>query len=86
MKTESLADKFTSFGWHVVEIDGHDITQLKTSLESLPSHKDKPTAIIRNTIKGSGIFTMENEITCTIKFQQMRNIILLSRKLSQKFN
>nr|WP_246713761.1 hypothetical protein [Bartonella doshiae] len=32
MKTEPLADKFTSFGWHVVEIDGHDIIQLKTSL------------------------------------------------------
>ncbi|WP_273755994.1 transketolase [Bartonella sp. MM73XJBT] len=63
MRTEPLADKFTSFGWHVVEIDGHDITQLKTSLTSSPFHKDKPTAIIMNTIKGSGISYMENDIT-----------------------
>ncbi len=49
MKTEPLADKFTSFGWHVVEIDGHDITQLKKSLGTPPSHKDKPTAILMNT-------------------------------------
>ncbi|EJF96402.1 transketolase [Bartonella taylorii] len=63
MKTEPLADKFTSFGWHVVEIDGHDITQLKTSLGLPPFHKDKPTAIIMNTIKGSGISYMENNIT-----------------------
>ncbi|EJF81209.1 hypothetical protein MCO_00003 [Bartonella sp. DB5-6] len=39
IKTEPLADKFTSFGWHVVEIDGHDITQLKKSLGTLPSHR-----------------------------------------------
>ncbi len=63
MKTELLADKFTSFGWHVVEIDGHDITQLKTSLGLPPFHKDKPTAVLVNTIKGSGISTMENAIT-----------------------
>ncbi|EJF98899.1 hypothetical protein MEI_00066 [Bartonella vinsonii subsp. arupensis Pm136co] len=62
MKTEPLADKFTSFGWHVVEIDGHDITQLKKSLSSPPFHKDKPTAILMNTIKGGGISIMENYI------------------------
>ncbi|GAA4663182.1 hypothetical protein GCM10023262_09290 [Bartonella pachyuromydis] len=62
MKTEPLADKFTSFGWHVVEIDGQDMIQLKTSLRSPPFHKNKPTAIIMNTIKGSGISIMENDI------------------------
>ncbi|WP_273760642.1 transketolase [Bartonella sp. ML70XJBT.G] len=63
MKTEPLADKFTSFGWHVVEIDGHNMTQLKTSLGLLPFHKDKPTAIMMNTIKGSGISIMEDDIS-----------------------
>ncbi|MCZ2158106.1 hypothetical protein NPX99_02215 [Bartonella sp. 220] len=62
MKTELLADKFISFGWHVMEMDGHDITQLKKSLGSLSSHKEKPTAILMNTIKGSGISIMENDI------------------------
>ncbi|WP_273719077.1 MULTISPECIES: hypothetical protein [Bartonella] len=36
MNTDPLANKFTRFGWHVVELDGHDITQLKTSLGSPP--------------------------------------------------
>ncbi|MGF7157319.1 hypothetical protein [Bartonella heixiaziensis] len=63
MRIKPLADKFTSFGWHVVEINGHDITQLKTSLASSPFYKDKPTAIIMNTIKGCGISTMGNDIT-----------------------
>ncbi|WP_455466939.1 hypothetical protein [Bartonella sp. B39] len=62
MKTELLADKFTSFGWHVVEIDGHGITQLKKSLGSSLFHKDKPIEILINTIKGCGISTMENDI------------------------
>ncbi|VEJ44861.1 transketolase [Bartonella vinsonii] len=62
MKAEPLADKFTSFGWHVMEMDGHDITQLKKSLGSLSSHKEKPTAILMNTIKGCGISYMENDI------------------------
>ncbi|MET3589614.1 transketolase [Bartonella silvatica] len=56
MKTEPLVDKFISFGWHVVEIDGHDITQLKRSLGSLPFHQDKSTAIVMNTIKGGWNF------------------------------
>ncbi|UTO28664.1 transketolase [Bartonella harrusi] len=62
MKTEPLADKFISFGWHVMEMDGHDITQLKESLGTLSLHKEKPTAILMNTIKGNGISIMENDI------------------------
>lgn len=50
--------KFNSFGWHCLEIDGHDHIQI---LESLKLRvKGKPVAIIANTIKGKGCASMEN--------------------------
>lgn len=57
MPTASLKDKFKSFGWHAIEIDGHDHRQLKQSFSDIHS---KPTAIIANTIKGKGVSFMEN--------------------------
>jgi transketolase len=62
MRTEPLADKFTSFGWAVVEISGHDVVQLRRSLEDARSGSGRPTAIIMNTVKGSGFSYMENNI------------------------
>lgn len=47
-----LAAKWSAFGWHAIEIDGHDIDQILAALEQARSTKGKPTAIIANTIKG----------------------------------
>jgi transketolase len=59
MKTESLKNKWSSFGWHTTEIDGHNIENLYDYFEE--SHKiDKPKAIIANTIKGKGFSFSEN--------------------------
>ena len=56
-----LGEKFKSFGWHVVEIDGHDMpVVLKTLKEARANKSDKPTCIIANTIKGKGVSFMEN--------------------------
>ena len=52
MDTDSLADKFKSFGFSVVEVDGHDIAAL---LEAYAQETDKPKAIIAHTIKGKGL-------------------------------
>ena len=52
MDTDSLADKFKSFGFSVVEVDGHDITAL---LEAYARGTDKPKAIIAHTVKGKGL-------------------------------
>lgn len=57
MNQLSLADKFTSFGFDVEEIDGHDCTQL---VESLNKKSDKPRCVIAQTIKGKGVSFMEN--------------------------
>ncbi len=54
----NLSDKFSSFGWHTVNIDGHDHKNLQSSLKTMD--KQKPVAIIAETIKGKGIRIMEN--------------------------
>ncbi len=49
-----LKEKWTSFGWNVIEINGHDIAEILNALDQAKACKDKPTAIIANTIKGKG--------------------------------
>ena len=54
-----LAAKIKSFGWNVIEIDGHDLNQIYDAIE-LAKAAPLPTAIIAHTIKGKGISFMEN--------------------------
>ena len=59
MNVGNLKDKWSSFGWHTVEIDGHNVKQLYDFFKE--SKKiDKPKAIIANTIKGKGFTFSEN--------------------------
>lgn len=51
---EPLVDKWTSFGFHTVEVDGHDMKALTETYRKLPFNQNKPTAIICHTIKGKG--------------------------------
>jgi transketolase len=60
MNSEPLADKFKAFGWYVIDIDGHDFTQLFQAFEQAKNNKGKPTAIIARTVKGKGVSFMEN--------------------------
>ena len=54
---EPLNQKWNSFNWNVVEIDGHNIFELQKALSS--ESKNKPTLILANTIKGKGVSFME---------------------------
>lgn len=59
MPVGPLADKWKSFGWHVLEIDGHDIGDILSSFQTankIPS----PVVIIAHTVKGKGVSFMEN--------------------------
>ena len=58
---EPLDVKFEAFGWHVVNIDGHDFNQMRVAFKEARETKDRPTAIIAHTIKGKGVSFMENE-------------------------
>jgi transketolase len=53
-------DKFTAFGWNVLHINGHDITEIAGTLDSIPNNPvAAPTIIIADTIKGKGVSYME---------------------------
>ena len=56
---DDLPDKIRAFNWNVIEIDGHDISQIYEAIE-LAKSASKPTAIIANTVKGKGVSFMEN--------------------------
>ena len=60
MPIHPAVDKWRAFGWHVLDIDGHDMAQVVAALEEAKSHKGKPTMIVANTVKGKGVSYMEN--------------------------
>ena len=60
---EPLAAKWSSFGWHVIEVNGHSIDELVTALDEFKNTKNKPTVIIAHTIKGKGVSFMEGKNT-----------------------
>jgi len=51
---EPLADKWRSFGFEVIEVDGHDVNALEEVLKQLPVNNEKPTTVICHTIKSKG--------------------------------
>jgi transketolase len=58
--TNPLNEKWESFGWHVIECDGHNIREIIQSLDKADSVTGKPVIIIANTVKGCGISFAEN--------------------------
>lgn len=56
-----LKEKWESFGWHAIEIDGHDMAQILTAFEEAKSTKGQPTAILAKTIKGKGFAFAEGK-------------------------
>ena len=62
MNSYPIDEKFKSFGFEVINIDGHNIKQIEDAFEKARNVKEKPTCIIAKTIKGKGVSFMENEV------------------------
>jgi len=62
LKLEPLAGKWSSFGWMVKEVDGHDHEALRRVLREPPGALDQPTCVIAHTTKGKGVSFMENSV------------------------
>jgi len=62
MNMGSYIHKWESFGWKVIEADGHDLTSLMDALDAAEKVKDKPQIILAHTIKGKGVSFMENQV------------------------
>lgn len=58
---DKIEEKFASFGFNVITINGHDINQIKQAFTNAKNTKEKPTCIIAKTIKGKGVSFMENK-------------------------
>lgn len=63
MNLEPIADKWSSFGWHVIEIDGHDFGQILEAFAQAKQCRSQPAFVIANTIKGKGVSFMENMVS-----------------------
>lgn len=57
-----LRAKWEAFGWHTVEINGHDYSKIYDAFEEAEKHKGQPTVIIAHTVKGKGVSFMEDEV------------------------
>ena len=60
MPMGNIKEKVASFGWNVIEIDGHNFDEITNAIEKAKSFTDGPTFIIANTVKGKGVSYMEN--------------------------
>ncbi len=62
MNLDPVANKWKAFGWHTIEIDGHNMQQILNAYDEAKTIQDKPTIIIARTIKGKGVSFMENAV------------------------
>jgi len=60
MPVAPLTDKWRAFGWHVLEVDGHDMAAVVEALESAKACQSGPVAIVAHTVKGKGVSYMED--------------------------
>jgi transketolase len=58
---ENLREKWEAFGWHVFEVDGHDISEILRALDAAKQVAGKPSMIIAHTVKGKGFPFAENQ-------------------------
>ena len=62
MSVYPIKEKFESFGFEVIKIDGHDFNQIADALDKAKTIKGNPTAILAQTVKGKGVSFMENQV------------------------
>jgi len=62
MNLEPFTQKWQAFGWHTINVDGHDSDQILSGYQEAENTKGKPAVIIAHTIKGKGVSFMENNV------------------------
>jgi len=80
---EPIADKWRDFGWHVIEIDGHDFNKLIAALDKFDTVKGKPTFILAHTVKGKGVSFMEGNAKWHGKAPKNEELALALKELDE---
>lgn len=62
MCVEPIVDKWAAFGWHVLDINGHDMEAIVSALNEAETLKGKPTMIVARTVKGKGVSFFEGKV------------------------
>jgi transketolase len=62
LNLEPFSDKWTAFGWNVIETNGHDHESLRHAIAETSRVAGKPTCVIAHTTKGKGVSFMENQV------------------------
>lgn len=62
MSTEPLDKKLDAFGFNVLLTNGHNVESIGRAIDTAKAEKNRPTAIIANTVKGRGVSFMENQV------------------------
>ena len=62
MNLEPFTRKWQAFGWHTIDIDGHNFDQILSACQRAEKIQGKPTVIVARTIKGKGVSFMENNV------------------------
>src|ERR1041385_58666 len=60
MDVSPLAEKWRAFGWHVIELNGHDPNAVRSAFVEAAATRGKPTCLVAHTVKGKGVSFMEN--------------------------
>lgn len=79
VKMAPFADKWKAFGWHVIEIDGHDHEEIRRAM--LHRVAGKPVLVVANTIKGKGVSFMENMPLWHIRMPNEEELPILMKDL-----
>lgn len=62
MSSHPIPEKWRGFGWHVIEVNGHDYSAILTAYDDAEKVKGQPTVIVAKTVKGKGVSFMENHV------------------------
>jgi transketolase len=86
LRLESVRDRWSAFGWYVLEVSGHNIVQILDALKEADAHERQPSMIILNTTKGKGVSFMENNVDFhgVPPNEMERNLAIKELDLAQK--
>lgn len=85
MKQDSLKERFSAFGWNVIEVEnGNDVDQLTEAYKTAAETRGKPSLVIANTIKGCGSSVMEHKAQWHHKVPTQEEYIQISRDFAER--
>jgi transketolase len=80
MGIDSWETRWSSFGWHVIKTDGHDVVALRNAFKT-PIEQNKPRLIIADTVKGKGVSIIENDPSWHYRMPNKKELKIVMQEL-----